>query len=89
MLEPGDSYAGALVRYLAERELKRVRAVDKKPLPDWDRRSPGVECLWLGLSDEENCRRACEGATEVYNLAADMGGMGFIERFRSSACGAS
>ena len=29
-----------------------------------------------------NCRRVCEGAVEVYNLAADMGGMGFIERFR-------
>ena len=26
--------------------------------------------------------RACEGAVEVYNLAADMGGMGFIERYR-------
>jgi nucleoside-diphosphate-sugar epimerase len=36
----------------------------------------------LDLSDPENCRRACDGAAEVYNLAADMGGMGFIERFR-------
>ncbi len=31
---------------------------------------------------EDNCQRVCEGAVEVYNLAADMGGMGFIERFR-------
>ena len=36
----------------------------------------------MDLSDEANCKRACEGATEVYNLAADTGGMGFIERFR-------
>jgi nucleoside-diphosphate-sugar epimerase len=36
----------------------------------------------MDLSDETNCLRACEGAVEVYNLAADMGGMGFIERFR-------
>ena len=36
----------------------------------------------MDLSQEENCVRACEGAVEVYNLAADMGGMGFIERFR-------
>jgi nucleoside-diphosphate-sugar epimerase len=43
---------------------------------------PGVENLCLDVSVEENCRRACEGAVEVYNLAADMGGMGFIERFR-------
>ncbi len=41
-----------------------------------------MECLCLDLSDEDNCKRACEDATEVYNLAADMGGMGFIERFR-------
>jgi len=41
-----------------------------------------VECLCLDLRDEGNCRRACEDAIEVYNLAADMGGMGFIERFR-------
>ena len=43
-------------------------------------RAWSVSCL--DCSDEENCRRVCEGATEVYNLAADMGGMGFIERFR-------
>ena len=58
------------------------RAVDKKPLPEWYQTVPGVECLVLDLSNEDNCRRACEGAVEVYNLAADMGGMGFIERFR-------
>ena len=43
---------------------------------------PGVECLSLDLSEKENAIRAVEGAVEVYNLAADMGGMGFIERFR-------
>ncbi len=48
----------------------------------WYQRLPGVENLCLDLSDEENCRRVCEDAVEVYNLAADMGGMGFIERFR-------
>jgi nucleoside-diphosphate-sugar epimerase len=43
---------------------------------------PGVESLSLDLSYRDNCIRACEGAVEVYNLAADMGGMGFIESFR-------
>ena len=43
---------------------------------------PGVESLCLDLSYRDNCKRACQGAVEVYNLAADMGGMGFIERFR-------
>ena len=78
----GGFIAGALVRYFHERGFTRIRAVDKKPLPDWYQRMPGVECLCLDVSHEDNCRRVCEGAAEVYNLAADMGGMGFIERFR-------
>ena len=78
----GGFIAGSLARYFHDQGFTRIRAVDKKPLPEWYQRVPGVECLCLDLSDEENCRRACEGAVEVYNLAADMGGMGFIERFR-------
>jgi nucleoside-diphosphate-sugar epimerase len=78
----GGFIAGSLVRYFHDRGLTRIRAIDKKPLPEWYQRVPGVECLCLDLSNEENCERACEDATEVYNLAADMGGMGFIERFR-------
>jgi len=78
----GGFIGGALVRYFSDKGFTRIRAIDKKPLPVWYQRTPGVECLCLDLSDEQNCRRAVEGATEVYNLAADMGGMGFIERFR-------
>ncbi len=78
----GGFIAGALVRYFHEQGFTRIRAIDKKPLPQWYQRTPGVECLCLDLSDADNCERACEGAVEVYNLAADMGGMGFIERFR-------
>ena len=78
----GGFIAGSLVRYFHEKGFTRIRAVDKKPLPDWYQRVPGVACLCLDLSQEKNCRRVCEGAFEVYNLAADMGGMGFIERFR-------
>ncbi len=78
----GGFIAGALVKYFADRGFTRIRAVDKKPLPEWYQRVPGAECLCLDLSHEEHCRRVCEDATEVYNLAADMGGMGFIERFR-------
>ena len=43
---------------------------------------PASQNLCLDVSQEDNCHRVCEGAVEVYNLAADMGGMGFIERFR-------
>jgi len=78
----GGFIAGSLARYFHDKGFIRIRAVDKKPLPDWYQRVPGVECLCLDLSEEANCRRAVEGAAEVYNLAADMGGMGFIERNR-------
>jgi GDP-D-mannose 3',5'-epimerase len=78
----GGFIGGALAKYFKAKGFKRIRAIDKKPLPEWYQRVPGVECLTMDLSNEENCVRACEGATEVYNLAADMGGMGFIERFR-------
>jgi GDP-D-mannose 3',5'-epimerase len=78
----GGFIAGALTRYFHNKGFTRIRAIDKKPLPDWYQRIEGVECLSMDLSEKENCIRACEDAKEVYNLAADMGGMGFIERFR-------
>ncbi len=78
----GGFIGGSLIRYFQDRGFTRLRAVDKKPLPDWYQQVPGVESLCLDLSEEANCRRACEDAVEVYQLAADMGGMGFIERFR-------
>ncbi len=78
----GGFIAGSLVRYFHDLGYTRIRAVDKKPLPEWYQKVPGVENLSLDLSYRENCKRVCEGAVEVYNLAADMGGMGFIERYR-------
>ncbi len=78
----GGFIAGSLARYFHDQGFTRIRAIDKKPLYDWYQVVPGVESLCMDLSKEVNCVRACEGAKEVYNLAADMGGMGFIERFR-------
>ncbi len=78
----GGFIGGSLARYFHDQGFTRIRAVDRKPLPDWYQRVPGVECLSMDLSEKENAVRAVEGAVEVYNLAADMGGMGFIERFR-------
>ncbi len=78
----GGFIGGALARYFHDQGFARIRAIDKKPLPEWYQRTRGVESLCLDLSEEDNCKQACEGAVEVYNLAADMGGMGFIERFR-------
>ena len=78
----GGFIGGSLVRYFHDKGFTRIRAVDKKPLAMWYQRTPGVENWCMDLSDEANCKVAVKDAVEVYNLAADMGGMGFIERFR-------
>ncbi len=78
----GGFIAGSLTRYFAEQGYTNIRAIDRKPLPDWYLRVPGVESISADLSVEANAIEAVKGAVEVYNLAADMGGMGFIENFR-------
>jgi len=78
----GGFIAGNLALYFKQKGFTNIRAVDKKPLYEWYLHVPGVKNLCLDVSNEANCHRVCEGAVEVYNLAADMGGMGFIERFR-------
>jgi GDP-D-mannose 3',5'-epimerase len=78
----GGFIAGSLTRYFAQLGYTNIRAIDRKPLPDWYLRVPGVESISMDLSHEQHAIDAVKGATEVYNLAADMGGMGFIEHFR-------
>jgi nucleoside-diphosphate-sugar epimerase len=78
----GGFIGGNLALYFKKKGFTRIRVVDKKPLYEWYLRVPGVESICLDVSDDDNCYSVCEGAVEVYNLAADMGGMGFIERFR-------
>jgi nucleoside-diphosphate-sugar epimerase len=78
----GGFIGGNLAQYFTKKGCKNIRTVDKKPLYEWYLHVPGVQNLCLDVSVEDNCKRVCEGAVEVYNLAADMGGMGFIERFR-------
>ena len=60
-----------------------MRAVDRKPLDDWHQVHDGVENQVADLNLREACERACDGAREVYQLAADMGGMGFIETHKA------
>jgi nucleoside-diphosphate-sugar epimerase len=56
-----------------------VRSVDVKPLSDWYQVHMDAENLQLDLSRARDCEIAVAGVSHVYNLAADMGGMGFIE----------
>jgi nucleoside-diphosphate-sugar epimerase len=75
----GGFIGGHLVKSLLESGAKAVRAVDIKPIEDWYQVVDGVESLCLDLKDKDSCVRASEGMELVYQLAADMGGMGFIE----------
>jgi GDP-D-mannose 3',5'-epimerase len=75
----GGFIGGHLVKTLINNGVEVVRAVDIKPLEDWYQRTDGVENLSLDLKDKQSCLTATDGVTLVYQLAADMGGMGFIE----------
>jgi nucleoside-diphosphate-sugar epimerase len=75
----GGFIGGHLVADLVRQGHQDVRSVDIKPLDEWYQRTPGVENLQLDLSLKDAADKALKGAHTVYNLAADMGGMGFIE----------
>ena len=74
----GGFIGGHLVKSMLEQGHK-VRAVDKKPQWQWYQRFPAAENLTLNLEDKDACVQAVNGTEWIYNLAADMGGMGFIE----------
>jgi nucleoside-diphosphate-sugar epimerase len=74
----GGFIGGHLVANLL-RQGKKVRAVDVKPMDEWYQLAPDAEKLRLDLREKESCQRAVADMDLVYNLAADMGGMGFIE----------
>lgn len=74
----GGFIGGHLVKTMLDQGHK-VRAVDKKPQWQWYQRFPEAENLTLNLEDKQACVEAANGTDWIYNLAADMGGMGFIE----------
>jgi GDP-D-mannose 3', 5'-epimerase len=76
----GGFIGGNLLAALRLKGYDSIRAVDVKPLDHWYRKFDDIENLSLDLNEKENCDVAVRGATEVYNLAANMGGMGFIEK---------
>src|SRR5262245_15804776 len=79
----GGFIGGHLVKSLIRRG--PVRAVDIKPVNHWYQVFPEAENLVLDLRLKENCLQAADQARTIYNLAADMGGMGFIE-LNKAAC---
>ncbi|MCM2375148.1 NAD-dependent epimerase/dehydratase family protein [Rhodopirellula sp. ICT_H3.1] len=75
----GGFIGGHLVADLFRRGYQNVRSVDIKPIDQWYHVDKRAENTVADLSVLENCRGACEDVGIVYNLACDMGGMGFIE----------
>jgi len=81
----GGFIGGHLVAELRRHGHGRIRAVDLKPIARWYQRFEDVENGVLDLRELGACREALRGAHWVYNLASDMGGMGFIEA-NKAAC---
>jgi GDP-D-mannose 3', 5'-epimerase len=75
----GGFIGGHLVAEFRRQGYKNIRAADVKPLDEWYQRFNDVENLVLDLNEKANCEIAAKGVHEIYNLAANMGGMGFIE----------
>jgi nucleoside-diphosphate-sugar epimerase len=75
----GGFIGGHLVRRLRDEGVGHIRAVDCKPKEEWHQVFDDVENLHANLELIDACRDACDGVDTVFNLAADMGGMGFIE----------
>jgi nucleoside-diphosphate-sugar epimerase len=79
----GGFIGGHLVAELKRRGHERIRAVDIKPLGRWYQEHESVENVSADLREKDACYAASDGAAYVFNLAADMGGMGFIETHKA------
>jgi GDP-D-mannose 3',5'-epimerase len=75
----GGFIGGHMIADLRQQGYTNLRAVDIKPVTEWYQHSLDVENLVLDLKDKANCYAALQDASKVFNFAADMGGMGFIE----------
>ena len=82
LFRSGGFIGGHLARKLADMG-HFVRVVDKKPLTQWYQLHDDCDNLVLDLNLKDNCYTAVNGLHEVFNLAADMGGMGFIENHKA------
>ncbi len=79
----GGGFIGGQLARVLNQAGRQVRVADRKPVQDWYQVTPGVENVRADLSDPAACAAAVDGVSTVYNLAADMGGMGFIETHKA------
>jgi len=79
----GGFIGGCMIANLRAKGYANLCAVDRKLLTEWYQCFDDVDNMVLDLKDMQNCYTASQGASDVYNLAADMGGMGFIEKHKA------
>lgn len=75
----GGFIGGAMVKHFLEKGFQNIRAVDIKPFEEWCYLADSADNHSLDLKEKQSCDVACKDMDYVFNLAADMGGMGFIE----------
>lgn len=75
----GGFIGGHLVKMFLDQGYTHVRSVDVKPIEKWYQVFDACDNQVRDLRDPVQCQQACQGIKYIYNLAADMGGMGFIE----------
>ena len=75
----GGFIGGWLAKELKKYNPLEIRVIDIKPFSEWYQLDDHLNNLYLDLSKIENCEKAVNNSDYVFNLAADMGGMGFIE----------
>src|SRR5258706_12996564 len=75
----GGFIGGHLVAELLRKGHTDIRAVDIKPFGEWYQKFPQVENIQADLQLKDACDKSAQDVGTIYNLAADMGGMGFIE----------
>jgi uncharacterized protein YbjT (DUF2867 family) len=80
----GGFVGGNLVAEFRGQGFARIQVVGIKPFEEWYQRFDEVENLSLDLNIKENCETAADDTGDIYNLPANMGGMGFMEHNQSS-----
>ena len=81
----GGFIGGWMIRELRKRGFASIRCADIKPIDEWYQVFDDVDNVVADLRDLDGCRAAVQGMGYIFNFAADMGGMGFIEN-NKAAC---
>jgi len=74
----GGFIGGHLTRDLLKKGYEVICA-DIKPVNEWYQSFEGTQKFQMNLKNLDNCKKITKSVDHVYNLACNMGGMGFIE----------